>query len=286
VNDAERVAAIAERLGLPAGDLQPALILEALRHGSWLNEMGEGAVGLRDNQRLEFLGDAVLGLLVSELCCSREPGAGEGELTRLRSAVVRAETLVYVARSLGLGELLELGRGEERSGGREKPSILADAMEALLAAVYLGGGLVAARAVVERLFGPLVAQAAAGLMVRDCKTELQEWLQARRQAPPAYAIVDSPGPQHARTFEVEVRVAGQAMGRGSGRTKKEAEQAAACVALDVLSSATTAATSTTAAAPPTASFPAPESESVSASPSTLESDSIPASESAPGTGPG
>jgi ribonuclease-3 len=262
-NDQERVARLEERLGLQAGALPLPLALEALRHGSYVHERrgpsaSEGR--LRSNERLEFLGDAVLGLLVSVRCCDLFPDLSEGALTRLRAAVVNAEALAQVARAIGLGELLLLGRGEERSGGRVKQSLLADALEAVLAAVYLGCGLEAARAVVDRLLAPLFQAAVEGSLGRDYKTELQEIAQSVHRSSPAYRVLDAPGPQHARVFDVEVALGGAALGRGSGRTKKEAEQAAAKAALEALAAARPAAAEATpegAAAPPT---PAAEGE--------------------------
>ena len=227
LNDAERVALLEERLLLPPGALRPAIALEALRHGSWLGEHQGSAAGLRDNERLEILGDAVLGLLVLDLCCERFPAYTEGQLTRLRAALVRAESLVEIARGVGLGDLLLLGRGEERGRGRERPNLLADALEAAMGAVYQSLGHAGARALVERLFGPRVEQALASVFARDFKTALQEKAQARHREAPTYRVVAAPGPEHARVFEVEASLAGQPIGRGTGRTKKEAEQAAA-----------------------------------------------------------
>src|SRR5919201_1950189 len=161
-------------------------------------------------------------------CFERHPGAPKGDLTRLRSSIVKAESLAQVARDLGLGELLLLGRGEERTGGREKQSLLADALEAVVAAVYLSQGLQMALEVLDRLLAPLFDAASSGALARDYKTELQERLQGTHRAAPVYQLLDAPGPQHARTFEVEVQFQGVAL----GRTKKEAEQAAAKAALD------------------------------------------------------
>ena len=229
--DHERTALLAQRLGLTAGALPQPLALEALRHGSYLHEH-HGERGTRSNERLEFLGDAVLGLAVSMRCASMFPDFAEGELTRLRASLVKEESLAGVARRIGLGELLLLGRGEERGGGREKQSLLADALEAVLAAVYLSCGLQTAAEVIDRLLGPLFDAATQGTLGLDYKTELQEKFQALYRAAPTYTIVDAPGPQHAPIFEVEVAFQGAPLGRGQGRTKKEAEQAAAHAALD------------------------------------------------------
>ena len=231
-SDQERAAALVARLGLPPGAIRDELALEALRHGSWLHEQRPPLLPLRSNERLEFLGDAVLGLLVSQRCCDRFPEFAEGDLTRARAALVKADSLAAVARAIGLGELLLLGRGEERGGGRDKQNLLADALEASIAAVYLSSGLEAAGAAVDHLFAPLFEQARNGAIGRDYKTELQELLQGVHGAAPGYQLLDAPGPQHARTFEVQVQFLGASLGKGSGRTKKEAEQAAARVALE------------------------------------------------------
>jgi len=230
LNDQERVALLTARLGLPAGALKPDLALEALRHGSYVHErsLAPGREVLRSNERLEFLGDAVLGFLVARRVHDRHPDASEGELTRLRAALVREESLAIVARQLGLGDLLLLGRGEERSGGRENAARLADALEAVLAAVLLSCGLERTEQVVERVLGPLFEQRG---RTRDPKTELQQLFQTRRRTP-QYHVLTVAGPDHARSYEVEVRLDATSLGRGSGRSKKEAEQAAALAALD------------------------------------------------------
>lgn len=230
MNDDERVAALTERLGLPAGSLQRELALQALRHGSFVHErsLSAGREQLSSNERLEFLGDAVLGFLIARHFYDMLPRAAEGDLTRLRAAVVREESLALAARRLGLGELLLLGRGEQRTGGRENKGRIADAFEAVLAAVYLSCGLDCAREVVERVIAPLL-EPAAGL-TRDAKTELQQLFQSRRRVP-QYQVLSVSGPDHARSYEVEVRLDGAQLGRGSGRSKKEAEQAAARAAL-------------------------------------------------------
>jgi ribonuclease-3 len=237
LNDQERVALLTERLGLAAGSLPAPLALEALRHGSYVHER-RGATAdsgpLQSNERLEFLGDAVLDLCISVRCCELFPELSEGALTRTRAAIVNEDALASVARSIGLGELLLLGRGEERSGGRDKQSLLADAVEAVIAAVHLGCGFEIATRTVDRLLQPLLQAAASGTLGRDYKTELQEISQAVHRASPSYRVVDAPGPQHARVFEVEVSLGGGPLGRGTGRTKKDAEQAAARAAIDAL----------------------------------------------------
>src|SRR5256886_8742260 len=230
LNDQERVARLTSRLGLPERSLDPELALEALRHGSYVHErsLAPGREVLRSNERLEFLGDAVLGFLIARRVYDRFPAAPEGELTRLRAALVREESLALVARQLGLGDLLLLGRGEQRSGGRENAARLADALEAVLAAVVLSCGLQQTQDVLDRLLAPLLE---GGTRARDAKTELQQLFQSRRRTP-QYQVLSVAGPDHARSYEVEVRLDGTPLGRGRGRGKKEAEQAPARVALE------------------------------------------------------
>jgi ribonuclease-3 len=233
VDDAERVARLEDRLGAPIGDRFTALA--ALTHKSWVNEhRGEGA---EDNERLEFLGDAVIDLVVSEYLMSRFPLAREGDLSKLRAAVVDEAGLASMSRTLGLGELLRLGRGEEMTGGREKVSLLADAMEAVIAAVFLDRGLAGAHALVARFLGDAYAQAESGTLDRDWKTQLQELGQARHRASPRYRVVAEVGPDHSKVFEIEVELRGAVLGRGTGRSKKDAEQAAARLALGLLATA-------------------------------------------------
>jgi ribonuclease III len=231
LTDHERVQLLTRKLGLPEGALREDLAITALRHGSYVHERRLAGDAMDSNERLEFLGDAVLGLAVSARCFEKFPAAAEGDLTRLRASIVKAESLAQVARELDLGSLLLLGRGEERTGGREKQSLLADALEAVVAAVYFSCGLQAALEVLDRLLGPMFEAALAGTLARDYKTELQERLQGVHRASPVYAVLDAPGPQHARVFEVEVAFQGEPLGRGTGRTKKEAEQSAAKAAL-------------------------------------------------------
>jgi ribonuclease-3 len=229
--DADRVALLEERLGLPRGSLRPEVALQALRHGSYVHERRLAGEITGSNERLEFLGDSVLGLAVAVRCYVRFPEAAEGDLTRIRASIVNSDSLAQVARDLDLGALLLLGRGEDRTGGREKQSLLADALEAVVAAVYLSCGLEIAVSTLDRLFAPLFEAAHSGTLARDYKTELQERLQGLHRGAPAYNVLDAPGPQHARIFDVEVTSSGVPLGRGMGRTKKEAEQAAAREAL-------------------------------------------------------
>jgi ribonuclease III len=185
--------------------------------------------GSASNERLEFLGDAVLGWVVADLVFRRFGELPEGSLTDLRKSVVNAEALADVARELGLGEFVRLGRGEAAAGGRDKPSILSDAFEAVLAAVYLDGGPEAAKALVERLVGPRLDDAVGRLDRLDHKSSLQELVARLELGPPVYEVTSS-GPDHAKQFVADVVVGGVIAGTGSGRSKKSAEQAAASAA--------------------------------------------------------
>jgi len=201
------------------------LLLRALTHRSYAYENG----GLPTNERLEFLGDAVLGLVVTDSLYAAHPDLAEGQLAKLRAAVVNMRALAEVARTLGLGEYILLGRGEEGTGGRDKPSILADTMEAVIAAVHLSAGLPAATTFVHHLLDPLMESSAtlgAGL---DWKTSLQELTASASLGTPAYHITEE-GPDHQKSFLAELTVGNELMGSGSGSTKKEAEQMAAEVA--------------------------------------------------------
>ena len=231
LTDDERVRILTERLGLPEGSLLRELALEALRHGSFAYERAAtpSRENLRSNERLEFLGDAVLGFVVAQRCYLDHPAAPEGDLTRLRASLVREETLALAAKDIGLGELLFLGRGERRAGGRDNPAMLADALEAIIACVFLSSGIAVAQQVVERLIAPLLGRATE--LGRDAKTDLQHLFQSRKRTP-RYHVLNIEGPAHARLYEVEVRLDGAALGRGIGRSKKEAEQAAAAAALE------------------------------------------------------
>jgi ribonuclease-3 len=203
----------------------PALLERALAHRSWVAE----SPGSASNERLEFLGDAVLGWVVADLVFRRFGELPEGSLTDLRKSVVNAEALADVARELGLGEFVRLGRGEAAAGGRDKPSILSDAFEAVLAAVYLDGGPDAAKALVERLVGPRLDDAVGHLDRLDHKSSLQELAARLELGPPVYEVTSS-GPDHAKQFVADVVVGGVIAGTGRGRSKKSAEQAAASAA--------------------------------------------------------
>jgi ribonuclease-3 len=233
VDDGARLAKLEERLGTALADRWTAL--SSLTHKSYVNE--HRGDGWEDNERLEFLGDAVIDLVVSEYLIGRFPLAREGDLSKLRAAVVDEAGLAAMARALGLGELLRLGRGEEMTAGREKASLLADSMEAVIAAIFLERGLPAAHALVDRFLDDAYARAEAGSLDRDWKTQLQEMGQARQRSSPRYRVVAEVGPDHAKTFEIEVELRGAVLGRGSGRSKKDAEQAAAREALEALAAA-------------------------------------------------
>jgi ribonuclease III len=222
------VEALCARLGLALSN--PELALAALTHKSFVNE--HRGDGLQDNERLEFLGDAVIDLAVSHRLMERFPGAREGELSKIRAALVDEAGLSRIARDLDLGPLLRLGRGEELTGGREKSSLLADALEAVVAALYLGGGLGPVLSLIDRFLGEAFERAAAGTLDRDYKTQLQELAQSRLRASPRYRVVAEHGPDHSKVFEVELELRGEVAGRGAGRSKKDAEQAAAKLALD------------------------------------------------------
>ncbi|MBE0597702.1 MAG: ribonuclease III [Desulfuromonadales bacterium] len=209
-----------------------ALLRQALTHKSFSNEQSENREP--HNERLEFLGDAVLQLVVSDLLYQNFPALPEGELTRIRAEVVGEPRLAAIGRDLGLGDCLRLGRGEEKSGGRDKESLLADAVEALLGAVFLDGGLEGGAPLIARLFGAAIDQSARRKYGVDHKTRLQELLQARYGTPPEYRLVRAEGPDHERRYTVEVGLGEQSFGRGCGRTKKAAEQEAAEAALHTL----------------------------------------------------
>jgi len=211
---------------------QPRLLLEALTHRSYLNE----ARGAResDNERLEFLGDAVLDLVVSEYLLHAFPESAEGDLSKLRARLVSERTLARVAKKIGLGEPLRLGRGETKTEGRSKPSILADALEAVFAGVYLDGGLEAAATCVKSVFSDELDSCDRSLAKGDFKTDLQELCQRAFELLPQYRTVRETGPDHEKLFEVQILIRGECHGVGVGKSKKEAEQMAAKEALEQL----------------------------------------------------
>ena len=219
-----RQEALQRRLGYRF--VETGLLSRALTHRSF---------GADHNERLEFLGDAVLNAAVSSLLYERFSGSDEGDLTRVRAHLVREDSLHRVALALGLPEVVRLSEGETRGGGAQRASILADAVEAIIGAVHLDGGYGAALQLVRSLFGEVIHATEADSWTKDAKTELQEWLQARRMAVPAYRIMATRGEKHAQTFDVECAVPTLGLAeRGEGRSRRLAEQEAARRLLDVL----------------------------------------------------
>ena len=225
------LAALQQILGVSFNDL--SLLEQAVIHSSYINENPGFALG--HNERLEFLGDAVLGFIVTENLFQGSPDLTEGEMTKLRSALVRQDTLARVAKSISLGSYLYLGKGEEASGGRRKPANLAGALEAVIAAIFLDQGLTTTKEFVLRLFHEEGQKAARQGARVDYKSQLQERIQAREQQAPTYQVVGTVGPDHDRRFTVEVRAGSTVLGRGSGKSKKMAETEAARAALEQLS---------------------------------------------------
>jgi ribonuclease III len=209
--------ALQRRLGLSFA--QPALLARALTHRS---------AGAEHNERLEFLGDAVLQTAISALLYERFAGSDEGDLTRVRAHLVREDSLARAALAFGLPEALRLSEGEARGGGATRPSMLADALEAVIGATYLDGGYATAQTLVRRLFGEVIDGTEIDRWSKDAKTELQEWLQARKLSVPAYRIVATRGQSHAQTFDVECAVAALGLAEhGEGKSRRAAEQDAA-----------------------------------------------------------
>jgi ribonuclease-3 len=221
---------LGERLGYSFS--RPELLEEALRHASYVNEQAEA--GLRDNERLEFLGDAVLDLAVSHILMDLFRGAKEGELSKYRASVVNEKGLSQVARDLELGDFLLLGRGEELGGGRNKPSILADTLEALLGAVYLDAGYERTRLIIQDLLQSLFMRLDSGEAMEDYKSLLQEYTQEVFKTRPDYVLIHESGPSHDKTFRVAIHLRGAVLAEAEGRNKKEAEQKAAREAFDCL----------------------------------------------------
>ncbi|MBZ0303388.1 MAG: ribonuclease III [Anaerolineae bacterium] len=208
------------------------LLEQALTHRSFLNEQEDS--GLRDNERLEFLGDAVLDFVITRVLFARFPEMPEGDLTRLRAALVRTDTLADVAANLQLGEVLRMGRGEELTGGRQRRNLLCDAFEALLGALYLDQGLETAAAFVVPLLMPMVDYILAEGLHIDARSKLQEWSQAVHTVTPIYVVTDEEGPDHEKEFTVEVIIGDQVVGHGQGRSKQLAAQSAARNVLKLL----------------------------------------------------
>lgn len=220
--DGEPPIALEERLGYRFR--HRAWLAQALIHSSYAHEFPQ--VG-PSNERLEFLGDAVLNLVISDALVAAYPEASEGDLSRLRASLVNARHLATLAGRLALGSCLRLGRGEEQQAGHQKPSVLADALEALIGAVYLDGGYAAARGVVLALFQESLAALGHEAVAQDYKTALQEYVQKWLKVSPEYRLVQESGPAHARRFVVEVWVSGAPLGQGEGNSKKQASQRAA-----------------------------------------------------------
>ena len=217
------------RVGLEFSD--PLVLTRALTHRSYLNEHPEA---LEDNERLEFLGDAVLDFLVGSWLYNRYPELPEGNLTRLRSALVRTEQLARFAESVNLGSAILLGKGEEEAGGRFRPSLLCACFEALIGAIYIDSSLDH----VQEFIWPMLEPAASEILIeerdKDPKSRLQEWAQSEGRGTPTYRTIDSYGPDHAKVFEVQVYINGENMGRGVGHSKQSAAKSAAQSALDIL----------------------------------------------------
>ncbi|MFO7946719.1 MAG: ribonuclease III [Armatimonadota bacterium] len=221
-------AEVRDKLNLPS-EMDLTLLRRAFSHGSFVRESDRDPV--ESNQRLEFLGDAVLDLALAMKLYEQHPDVAEGELTKMKSMLVRAEALETVARDRGLNRFLLLGHGEEEGGGRQKPSILADCTEALIGAIYLSCGWNAARDFVLDAFDALLERNTAGELVFDHKSRLQEFLQAVGYRPPVYRPLQVSGPDHDRTFVMEAVLSGKQIGIGEGPSKQQAEQSAALNAL-------------------------------------------------------
>ncbi|MFT4188392.1 MAG: ribonuclease III [Aeromicrobium sp.] len=231
MDDAEELRDV---LGVP--DLDPELLTHALTHRSFAYENGQ----IPNNERLEFLGDSVLGVVVTETLFRTHPDLPEGQLAKLRSAVVSAKALAEVARALGVGDHVRLGKGEEATGGRDKSSILSDTVEALIGAIHIQFGIERSAEVIHRIFDPLIAQAAKLGAALDWKTSLQEIAAALELDAPRY-VVTSEGPDHARLFSAEAHLGELVFTGGEGRSKKEAEQHVAQIAWEALSAEDAAA---------------------------------------------
>ena len=223
----ESPARLAERLGVSFAN--PSLLTRALTHRSYLNE---NSSAVEDNERLEFLGDAVLDFVVGAWVYHHCPEMAEGDLTRMRSALVRNEQLAEFARQLNLGQAMRMGRGEAGSGGRDRDGLLGSTFEAVIGALYLDSGLPAVDKFMEPLLDGVRERVIMRAEIYDPKSRFQEWAQSEKLGTPRYVTVDSSGPDHAKVFEVEVRIKDQTYGRGSGPSKQIAAQVAAQTALE------------------------------------------------------
>ena len=222
------LTALQKTLGISFNE--PSLLEQALVHSSYVNENP----ATTSNERLEFLGDAVLGLIIAEELYQRLPQSSEGEMTELRSWLVRGDALSRMARAISLGNYLYLGKGEEASGGRLKPANLAGALEAVIAAIFLDQGYSVVRAFILRLVDKELKRALSQGIKNNYKSQLQELIQARQQQTPSYQVIEVTGPDHDRKFTVEVKIGNTVLGRGSGKSKKSAEEEAARSALGQL----------------------------------------------------
>jgi ribonuclease-3 len=210
----------------------PAILLQALTHTSYGHEQFPNKpVSHKDNERLEFLGDAILDAVVSDLLQENFAQANEGQLSKMRAAAVNEKTLAEIGKKIEIDQWVRLGKGESLSGGNQKPSILASTFEALVAAIYLDGGFNAAYDVIKTLFNPMFSDQKSLLTSTDHKTLLQEKVQGKHKITPTYHMIDAKGPDHAKTFSVEVRMNGAALAQAEGPSKKEAEQNAAKAAM-------------------------------------------------------
>lgn len=225
------LVALEKVLGISFNDR--SLLEQALVHSSYLNE--NPAFATTSNERFEFLGDAILGFVIAERLWHDFPHFTEGEMTKLRSALVRQDSLAHIAAALSLGDYLYLGKGEEASGGRHKPTNLAATLEAVIAAIYLDQGLAATKDFILRLFGAELEKAARQGVKVDYKSQLQEFTQARWQLTPTYHVIEAVGPDHDKRFTVEVRAGDAVLGSGSGKSKRIAETEAARSALEQIS---------------------------------------------------
>lgn len=239
MDDAASLTELENRIGYRFTDR--ALLVTALRHRSFIHETHadlKERQDAEDNQRLEFMGDAVLSMCISSLLYQAFPEMKEGELSKMRAGLVNESQLASIARDTGVAPCLALGRGEEATGGRNKNSILADAFEAILAAIYIDGGFAAAAAVVEHLLGDLVVKSSTQDLLQDYKTRLQELTQEIYNQVPVYRLAGTNGPDHSKTFMVTLVLGSEKLAVGQGRSKKEAERDAARSALEILKNRT------------------------------------------------
>jgi ribonuclease III len=222
-NRQEQLGNLEKRLSYTFRDI--TILETALTHRSYINENPQ--LANEDNERYEFLGDAVLGLCVSDLLFTQYADFSEGTLSKIRAAIVNEKPLAEIAQQLEIGNCLMLGKGEEISGGRTKDSLSANALEAVIAAIYLDSGFAKTKSFIKKMIGPLLHDESLRAHYFDYKTALQELCQKRYKTAPVYTIIDSRGPDHAKTFEIEVTVAGRVTQTGCGKSKKEAEKQAA-----------------------------------------------------------